>query len=221
MPFRPRNRLVPLLLILIAWSLILLWRSTDHRHAHFWTIHDDAGVSAFESSLSDTSLFDALALAETWTNRTDRYLPSARAMKLANDFVECRGKERLVDILLEASSLSFQEREEGHDELFATKQSIQETCRSLPTFQQISGIYGNGPVVVGLETCHAYRDFMTSDPRNRLMDPMPRVAGLYHSGTNALSKTLELNLGFIHSNSQWSPYEVPVCACIWMNRRRV
>ena len=143
-------------------------------------------------------------LAESWTNATNISLPSTSALTLGHSYNECRGKERLIDILLDSQDGSSQET----NSLFANKQSIQSTCQMLPTFQQIVDIYGKGPLIVGLETCQAYRDLMAANP---LMDPMPRVAGLYHSGTNALAKTLELNLGHIRLYSEWNPYEVPVC----------
>ena len=180
------GRFLLLLVAFVAWNLGVLHCSTQQ--------HDD---------LSDSSLLNAIMLAESWTNTTNMTLPSINAIKFGQTYNYCRGKERLIDILLAASG-----EDQGISALFATKQSIQSTCQMLPTFQEITNIYSKGPVIVGLETCQTYRDLMAANP---LIDPMPRVAGLYHSGTNALAKTLELNLGDIRHYSEWNPYEVPVC----------
>lgn len=150
------------------------------------------------------------AIADIWRSGSDLWLPipsnnnqshlsthqapSLDIFHLTHQYTECQGKEKLLDIL----------KQSGYDEI------NRETCRVLPTWKQVTDIYyrsGSGPVILGQETCQAYRDMMEQDT----MDPMPRVAGLYHSGTNAFCKTLERNLGQIQlPRQEWNGYEVAV-----------
>lgn len=59
-------------------------------------------------------------------------------------------------------------------------------CTSLPSWNQITRLYGNEAVIVGLDTCAAYR-------RSVVAGAVPRIAGMYNTGTNALAKLFELN----------------------------
>lgn len=163
--------------------------------------HSDLTASA------DASLFDAMVLmehAKARSNATDSYLPSVVAFQWANAYSECLNKERLLDRVLGSTH-----NDNRIDHALRSPADIQALCRSLPTYQELMDIYGKGPVILGQETCRQYQDMLHNSYAVPLQ-PMPRVAGLYHSGTNALAKTLELNLGRIHNYSPWNPYEVPV-----------
>ena len=61
-------------------------------------------------------------------------------------------------------------------------------CTSLPLWNQITRLYGNEPVIVGLDTCTAYRRSVADGG-----GAVPRIAGMYNTGTNALAKLFELN----------------------------
>lgn len=95
------------------------------------------------------------------------------------DIPECRGKERVAAVLLQAN--------------VSVNSSA---CKRLPSWQNISELYGEDPVVIGLETCQAYRELLSPSQNNgTAVKPMPRVAGLYNSGTNALAQLFETNFG--------------------------
>lgn len=122
----------------------------------------------------------------------------------------CRGKEKLVDIVF-ASSV-------GSDN-FNTLESSPDLCQVLPTIQGIIDVHGShGPIIYGLETCAAYQEKVQKASEqywqqnsSNIPRPGPRVGGLYHSGTNALVRTLENNLPPLPRMSKWdSPYELPV-----------
>lgn len=66
-------------------------------------------------------------------------------------------------------------------------------CRQLPTEQQVSQLYGNEPIVHGLDTCEKYRAHLKS-ANNETVAPMVRVTGLFNTGTNALHMALHVNL---------------------------
>jgi hypothetical protein len=59
-------------------------------------------------------------------------------------------------------------------------------CTGLPSWNQITRLYGKEPIIVGLERCEAYRQSVAQQA-------VPRIAGLYNTGTNALAKLFELN----------------------------
>jgi hypothetical protein len=63
-------------------------------------------------------------------------------------------------------------------------------CRTLPPWKNVTKLYGNGPIIEGLETCDTYRDLI----RTRGAEPRPKIAGLWNTGTTALSKYFNINM---------------------------
>jgi hypothetical protein len=79
----------------------------------------------------------------------------------------CQEKRRLVEILLDAG--------------YPPRNLTTELCHALPSWDQVVDLYGDSPVILGLnESCHRL-DHITLQPR---------VAGMYHTGTNALARLL-------------------------------
>jgi hypothetical protein len=99
----------------------------------------------------------------------------------------CRGKKRLLQIVLTT----------GID-LSTNATKRREICNALPLWSDVVALYGDAPVLLGLERCQEYRDMILS--YNKIMNgtavayPMPRVAGLQNTGTTAFADTLFLNL---------------------------
>jgi hypothetical protein len=113
---------------------------------------------------------------------------------------DCSDKERYLRIIL-SSSDSYFRRSIGRDGLAL--------CQALPTHQQVTRRYGDAPVIVGLETCAAYRELLKPEHNEgKQLEPMPRVAGLYHCGTNSLSRSFNENIRRL-PRREFSPYEVP------------
>jgi len=139
-----------------------------------------------------------------------------RIATLTKMYSACRGKERLLRMLLLAS-----DKKVNIGTLL---------CRGLPTDRHIEDLYGPEPIVHGLDTCQAYRDslkrgnsvrqqreqqFLVDNSNNTSTvatadddEPKPRVAGLYNTGTNALSRAFNNNLKRLRNDPQASPYEV-------------
>lgn len=112
----------------------------------------------------------------------------------------CRDKERYLKIVLSANDSRSQRWAGGKGESL---------CKSLPTHRQIVDKYGEKPVIVGLETCQVYRDLLAPEHNHGThLEPKPRVAGLYHSGTNALCRSFDENIRRL-SRKKFSPYEIP------------
>lgn len=84
-------------------------------------------------------------------------------------------------------------------------------CRSLPPWQQVVELYGDGPVVLGLETCSDYRALLSANNKNNhgvAKDPLPKLAGLWNTGSTALSKSFNHNFigyGFDPEAPIWNP----------------
>ena len=57
----------------------------------------------------------------------------------------------------------------------------------LPTWEDIVGMYGDHPIISGLETCEAYREKVK--PEDRMTGP----AGMFNTGTNLLRELLTRN----------------------------
>lgn len=93
--------------------------------------------------------------------------------------VKCPGKESLIQILAHAGK---------------TDTEITNLCNSLPMWSEVADLYGDKPVLFGLDTCEAFRKNL----KERKI-PTPglggiKVAGMFNSGTNALALTLMKNL---------------------------
>ena len=63
----------------------------------------------------------------------------------------------------------------------------EELAEQLPTWNDIVSMYGDKPVIHGLETCEAYRD--TVKPEKRMLGP----AGMFNTGTNLLFELMKVN----------------------------
>jgi hypothetical protein len=103
----------------------------------------------------------------------------------------CLGKERLIGILTSAN--------------ITVKTDL---CYRLPTWQAVSNLYGDNPIVVGLETCSTYQRII----KEAGVSAMPRVGGLYNTGTNALAWSFLENIQKIGEKDligQLHPYELP------------
>jgi hypothetical protein len=119
---------------------------------------------------------------------------------------ECNKKTRLVELLLRAG-----------------KDVTLEDCRNLPTWREVVSLYGEEPVIHGLDTCKDYRAAISAERNNgRALKPQPRVAGLFNSGTNALAMTFNHNFG--ESAEDYKEYQIfsgkhaPVSK-LWLSRR--
>lgn len=62
-------------------------------------------------------------------------------------------------------------------------------CTDLPTWEQVASLYGESPVIIGQERCEEFRRRVQTSNNNSV----PRIAGLYNTGTNALAKLWEVN----------------------------
>jgi hypothetical protein len=99
-------------------------------------------------------------------------------MGIIESHPECLGKERVVEILLKAGK----------------KEILKAECELLPTWDEIKSLYGEKPIIYGLESCQRYRDVLKSAGRNGSeIEPDPRIAGLFDTGTNAFADSLHLN----------------------------
>jgi len=64
------------------------------------------------------------------------------------------------------------------------------TCHSLPSWKNVTSLYGKGPYIIGTETCQAYRDMLAK----RNAKPNLQIAGTYNTGTNYMSHMMRLNI---------------------------
>ena len=130
--------------------------------------------------------------------------PDRNATRASNE------EDILVQTILQTPILS------GNDTVAHTEQRRQ-LCRRLPTLKQVQERYGTSLRILGLETCSIYREKLhTYASNDTKVQPMPRVAGLYHTGTNALTHSFQLNLQPLPKiaindvSTNISPHQVPV-----------
>jgi hypothetical protein len=111
---------------------------------------------------------------------------------------KCKGKEFYLRILLSAADSPNRKR-------------VTQRCAQLPTLEDVYERYGRDPVVIGMDTCQRYRDSMMMNNTTYQTELMPRIAGLYHTGTNALANSFVRNLKPIKNRvrRRENPYDVP------------
>jgi hypothetical protein len=88
-----------------------------------------------------------------------------------------KGREKLVDLLQDA----------GVEELDI------ETVLMLPKWSSVTKLYGEGPVVIGLDTCERFRNTAPLD------DASIGTAGLFNTGTNPFAMYIEANCKMPHN----------------------
>lgn len=101
----------------------------------------------------------------------------ANAKEVAADMTyeqAIQGRERLVEIIHEA----------GIEDIDIP------SILSLPTWDSVSKLYGDGPVVIGLERC---QEFRTNEAKFPTWDASLGTAGLFNTGTNPFAMYLEQN----------------------------
>jgi len=62
-------------------------------------------------------------------------------------------------------------------------------CKQLPLWSNVVELYGPEPVVLGMETCERYR----TDNAREGTGPLPKLAGLWNTGSTALSQSFLTN----------------------------
>jgi hypothetical protein len=80
------------------------------------------------------------------------------------------------------------------------------TILSLPKWSSVTKLYGEGPVVYGLETCERYRNMAPPD------DTSIGTAGMFNTGTNPFAMYLAANCvlpGNTHDNHGGMRWQVP------------
>lgn len=100
----------------------------------------------------------------------------------------CRGKEQLLRVFL------------SHDILKADPS----LCGQLPSTEQVAKLYGERPIILGLDSCNAYRTMLNGEVAK------PRVSGLYNSGTSALQMFFARNSQLLGDDPTRSVWTVPV-----------
>ena len=106
-----------------------------------------------------------------------------RINDLVAKYPSCQGKQAFLNIVLKAIDYELDTND---------AKAVSELCQKLPLEDDVAERYGPKPIVLGLETCPAYRKSLQTNGKATI-EPMPRVAGLYHTGTNMLTQALEIN----------------------------
>lgn len=113
----------------------------------------------------------------------------------------CRGKEQYLRIILGAK---------GRLRI----PSEQWLCQRLPSVDTVAKRYGPKPVIIGIDRCEDYRRLLRPQSNNGTqIEPMPRVAGLYHTGKANCPGVhcfySQLTLTVLHRHQRSSAYAQP------------
>ena len=77
----------------------------------------------------------------------------------------------------------------------ANIQLDEELAKQLPSWDDIVSMYGEHPIIHGLDTCQTYRD--TVSPEDRMLGP----AGIFNTGTNLLFELMKANCNIIEART--------------------
>ena len=77
----------------------------------------------------------------------------------------------------------------------ANIQLDEELAKQLPSWDDIVSMYGEHPIIHGLDTCQTYRD--TVKPEDRMLGP----AGIFNTGTNLLFELMKANCNIIEART--------------------
>lgn len=140
--------------------------------------------------LADASWFLPIRLgdAETASRRSRENVLSSLDIESASFPDDCSGKEPFVEILVAAS---YRNLNATRSSLTARKRTLSRLCRNLPHWEEVVDLYGEGPRIIGTDTCSTYRGILE---RDRVPRPMPRIAGMYNTGSTAAALALHRNL---------------------------
>ena len=135
-----------------------------------------------------SSLNDSIFLPSQFTNKYSRWKPKTQpsTVTTTDDSIvqECHD----VAVFL-AQNPRCDDKVHLIEELASAGVCPQpEFCDQLPTWQQVTDLYGDKPVILGLETCDAYKRLLKGS------SPMPKLTALWNSGSTALSKTFLYNM---------------------------
>jgi hypothetical protein len=147
---------------------------------------NNSGYSNITSN-RNSSMYNPI---EIWKNKD-----ASTTTVNSNIPMKCVGKKYPLSIVL-ASKLN-------------EEYSKRQLCDFLPDWSQYTALYGDQPVIVGLETCEEYR----SQIAKAQQPPRVRVAGLYNSGTNAFAMNLGSNFESLEESDNytvpWSKHMLP------------
>lgn len=98
------------------------------------------------------------------------------ANMLAQKYNACQGKEQLIYSLLRVGA-----------------EVTIDTCRSLAKWSEVTDLYGEEPVIYGLDRCESYRASFRQRFLSTNLTAEPRVSGMMNTGTNNLVSLLQMN----------------------------
>ena len=206
---------------LAIFLLLLVWQGSNGRS--WWidtnTHHDTTQMRPSSGSFStyQENQNNQTAVEAATTTRTNAMISLFQDVVLP---LSCQGKEPLLELMWHAKTHDEEDSpildQDNHNEQQQqqTKKMLlamaDEWCPQLTgTWNQVTDLYGHDVRVVGLETCPT-RPSSSSQPPPSQLRMQPRVAGLFHTGTNAVARLLHRNYGTNTTNtSDLIVWEVP------------
>lgn len=179
-------------LALLAPVMIILMQQNIENHL---VAQDESKRYAYQTRMSKNKLTTTDSKAEGFAEFQATSLTRSEERlirKLVQANSNCNGKEPLLSILVRSG--------QSAEDLTAND------CHVLPTWAEVVDLYGEQPIIFGLDSCARYRRHLQAQKDGILPVPLefenctappkpqPRVAGLFNTGTNALAQSFWLNI---------------------------
>jgi hypothetical protein len=177
-------------MLLVAFLLFLM--------GHGANIHTDKSVDSGlrSSSSSRKSLFsDTTNQAKLVKDKKGKVMHHAITSVKQNDLAG------LVDDVLpsDGSPITYEQAIKGREKIVeilndaGVSEMDPQTILKLPKWSSVTKLYGEGPVVYGLETCDKFRETAALD------DASIGTAGIFNTGTNPFAMYVEANCLMPHN----------------------
>lgn len=172
-------------------------------------LEDQFGKSSSNSSNEDSNHFQVAQQAARMSMRLQSYYALQNESQPLPILAPTNGPlDRALRDLIQKYPQDCAGKEHMIQHLHAAKLTVTHSMfQRLPTWNQVVELYRPGPLVLSLETCATYRERLQG---TRYATPAA-IAGLWNSGTTALSQSILLNLqGFEDTNNNASVAEPTV-----------
>lgn len=188
-------RISIVLVVGINFAFILL----ESKSNDVFTLKEGPGMAGSKPREYEYTVASNAAL-----NGLGSYSAVSKAHQASRLHNECQGKERFLALMYSAMP----------DDEVSINQTA-EKCSAFPRWSETARLYGDRPIVTGMETCEVYRKILQG------RRPLIRWAGLQNSGTNALKRALTRNLPGVSVKRLNSQYmDKHIALKFWQNNTR-
>lgn len=182
-------------------DLILLWTSIDATIGNYETTGPEAGMHTLHEKVRTNDIHLQQLVSDLVKKQLQARQQQLRARRQQQSL-----QKRMYAPIEKVKNMAKVEKVKNtetfgvddHIVKILTAANIQldeELAKQLPSWDDIVSMYGEHPIIHGLDTCQTYRD--TVKPEDRMLGP----AGIFNTGTNLLFELMKANCNIIEART--------------------